>query len=172
MINIMRVIDFLMTFSWIVTYTLVLIGTLKYKTPLISPITQAIIAPFEIGIFLGFLISDYNFNYVFISYLYWTIIEVIVIFVIAKQAKPSKPKLTLYILFIILLTVFVLIYVNQFSFGMLYGSYVHTILGMVFWYIYILDPKYPMKSITLTTFIVKLIGDILAFILILFVIRL
>ena len=166
--NIIRIIDFLMTCCWMTTYTLVLIGSLKYKTPLISPITQAIIAPFELGVFLGFLfgflISNYVFNYVLLAYLYWTAMEIAVIIVIAKQIKPSKPKLTSYILFMILLTIFVLIYVNIFDFGMLYGSYIHTIIGMVFWYIYILDPKYPMKPISLAVFIVKLVGDILGFI--------
>lgn len=51
-------LDMAMCVLWIVTYTLVLIGTIRYQYPVISPITQAIIAPFEFCVAVSFLRGD------------------------------------------------------------------------------------------------------------------
>ena len=55
--NIRTYLDATMCLLWIVTYTLVLIGTVKYKYPLIPSVTQLIIAPFEFSVWLGFIIG-------------------------------------------------------------------------------------------------------------------
>lgn len=72
MYELINYLDIAMCFLWIITYTLVLIGTVKYRYPLIAPISQAIIAPFEFAVLIRFVIHgnlslDYVSFHIFIG---------------------------------------------------------------------------------------------------------
>ena len=67
-----------------ITYTLIFIGTAKYKYPLIAPITQAIVAPLEIWMAFFIIIGNSQFNYITVSYIYWTIVEIAIFLMIRK----------------------------------------------------------------------------------------
>lgn len=65
------ILDLMMCCLWILTYTIVLLGTIKYNYPLISPVTQAIIAPFEFAVLYRYIIKGFlGFDYVSLSYIY------------------------------------------------------------------------------------------------------
>ena len=87
---------------WITTYTLILIGTVKYRYPLISPLAQGVIAPFEIMIAVLFAISgSLNLDYVSIAYTYWALIEIAIIVAILKLRFIPKRKILPYVAFVI-----------------------------------------------------------------------
>ncbi|MBQ7862794.1 MAG: hypothetical protein IJ349_11420 [Clostridia bacterium] len=160
MSTIERIIDIVVTFGWSATYTLVLVGSRKYKFPLMSLLAQLIIASLEIAIFIGFVLNDYKFDYVYFAYFYWSLVEIIIIFTSIKQKGFTNKKK--YVFFIVL-TVFTIVmsFLLKINNGMLYFALLNTILGMVVWFYYILDKKYPVKPFALAIFIVKLISDVL-----------
>lgn len=80
-----------MCFLWIATYTLVLVGTIKYRFPLISPITQAMIAPLEFSVLFLFIKLDaFRLDYASMAYLYWSIIEIVIIIVMIRNGYIRK----------------------------------------------------------------------------------
>lgn len=159
MSEIVKTTDAVMCFFWITTYTLVFIGTKKYKYPSISPITQAVVAPFEFAVTIVHL-KGMVLNYALIAYFYWSFIEIAIITLIVRQGKFIKQRLKTYILFIVLLTC-IMVPIVKLENGMLYSSYINTIIGAIFWYFFILNPNYPVKPINLLAFLAKFIADIL-----------
>lgn len=154
------VLDIVMCFGWILTYTLVLIGSQKYKFPLIPLSTQFFITSLEIAVFLGFLAGSQSFSYPHLAYGYWAIIEVSIIYVSFRQRKIQDEQKMLYgvALFFMIL---VMNYLLKMDHGMLYFTYINTIVGMLFWLYYILDKKYPMNLFSLCIFLVKFLSDVL-----------
>lgn len=147
---------------WITTYTLILIGTVKYRYPLISPLAQGVIAPFEIMIAVLFAISgSLNLDYVSIAYTYWALIEIAIIVAILKLRFIPKRKILLYVAFVICVFA-VLIYGVAIREQILLFSYVNTFIGVALWLSHILRHEYPMNGFTLIIFIIKFVADILA----------
>ncbi len=154
-------LDTIMCVFWILTYTLVLIGTILYKFPLISPITQAIIAPFEFSVCIYFLFAGAKLNYAVIAYLYWAFIEITIIAVIIRQGYIKHKQRLLYIVSIIILTCFIFIaiaYMNQ----MFFLSYFNTFIGVLVWFAYIFKAEYPFRPIALFAFVSKFCADLVA----------
>lgn len=90
---------------WIITYTLTLISTIKYRYPTISPIAQVIIASFEFSVLTRFIIQGtLIFDYVSIAYIYWTLIELFIIIAIIKSGYFLKKHNIFYILSIMIMT--------------------------------------------------------------------
>ena len=160
--NIRTYLDATMCLLWIITYTLVLIGTIKYKYPLISSFTQLLIAPFEFAVWLSFVIgAGFRIDYVSVAYSYWAIIEILIIFVILKISNISLKNKVLYLIAICVMTC--IMYYLAISKGqMLFFSYFNTFVGEVVWLIHVCKKNYPNKPITLTFFITKFLGDVLA----------
>ena len=159
--GIITVFDTIVCICWIVTYTLVLVGSIKYKYPLISPITQAIIAPFEIASLFLLLRSGAGFNYAFFAYLYWAVIEIAIFRVIEYLGYIEKKYVTLYICLVAVIMASMLYYV-VFKGEMFLFSYLNTFVGMLFWLRFIQNQNYPMKAITLAVFVTKFLGDFIA----------
>lgn len=155
-------LDIAMCALWILTYILVLIGTIKYRYPLISPITQAIIAPFEWSVlFLQFnKLGGISVNYVFIAYLFWAILEIAIFRAIVKTGYVKKHHVKPYIVMVILITM-IMLYLVVLKQIMFFFSYFNTFLGMLIWVGFICKKNYPMKGISLAVFIVKFIADVL-----------
>ena len=104
------VLDSAMCMLWIMTYTLVLIGTIKYRYPMIAPITQAIIAPFEFSVlFLFHKLGLIELSYATLAYLYWAIIEVAIFRVIEKLRYIKEEHIKPYIIVSLGVT-FIMIY--------------------------------------------------------------
>lgn len=154
------VLDTAMCMLWIVTYTLVLIGTVKYRYPLISPMAQAIIAPFEFSAVILFSKLSSEFNYAFAAYLYWALVEIAIIIVILKIGFIKKKYIGLYVGFVVIVTAAMIDLVAIRGY-MFFFSYFNTFVGMLFWFIFILKRDYPIKPIALAVFVVKFIADVL-----------
>ena len=156
--------DTAMCIFWIATYTLVLIGMVKYRYPLISPITQAIIAPFEFSVlFLFVKLKAFRLDYASLAYLYWSIIEMLIIAVMIKHGSIQKkyhiPWVALIIVNTAVMTYFVTLREEMFFF-----SYLNTIVGMIIWLGFLIQRKdYPIKPLTLAMFLSKFIADILGY---------
>ena len=162
--DIWSILDATMGVLWIVTYTLVLIGSIKYGYPLIAPMAQAIIAPYEFSVlFLMMKWGRFGMNYVSVAYLYWTLIEISIIFVTIKSGF-LKRRVPIYLSFIVLMTgvMFYLVTIKEY---MLFFSYLNTFVGVAVWFIFILNKNYPMRPISLAIFCVKFLADILSAIL-------
>lgn len=149
---------------WITTYTLVLIGTKKYKYPLISPITQVITAPLEFSVLFLFIKLDaFRLEYASIVYLYWSIIEIIIVVVMIKSGYIGKIYRVPYIIAIASMTA-IMIYWVTIKECMYFFSYLNTFIGIFIWMIFVIKNKdYPMKPIVLAIFLTKFIADICAY---------
>lgn len=162
MSTIQIILDVSMCMLWITTYTLVLFGTIRYRYPLISPITQAIIAPFEFSVlFLFIKLNAFQLNYASVAYLCWSVIEIVTIIVIVRAGYIRKKYILPYVGAVLLITGIMvwLVAVKQY---MLAFSYINTFVGMSCWLAYVIRRKdYPMNGITLTIFLMKLTADIL-----------
>lgn len=165
MTQIQIILDVGMCLLWITTYTLVLIGTIMYRYPLISPITQVIIAPLEFSVlFLFIKLGAFRLDYASVAYLYWSIIEIIIISVMMKKEYIRKKYTIPYIGTLISITG-IMVYWVTIKENMFFFNYFNTFIGIFFWLIFVLENKdYPMKSITLAIFIIKFIADVLAFV--------
>lgn len=151
-----------MALLWIATYTTVFIGTIRYKYPLISPITQAIIAPFEFAVVIKFILSgQIGFDYVSLAYLYWTLIEIGIIAATIHLGYIPRKKISSYLLLVFLITA-IMCYFVAYKDYMFFFSYFNTFLGEIFWFSFIRKREYPMRSLSLIAFWTKLIGDAIA----------
>lgn len=155
-------LDMLMCLLWIAAYTFVLIGSIKYKYPLISPITQAFIAPFEFAVFILFVfVEKYTFNYASAAYLYWTAIEIITMVAILAMGAIEKKYIVPYLLFTAFVCI-IMIYFVTIKGHVLFFSYFNTFIGELFWLNHIRKDDYPMKPYAIAAFISKLIADFIA----------
>ena len=156
------VLDLTMCCMWSLTYTLVLIGTIKYKFPLISPVTQAITAPFEFAVIYIFLTKNtLSFDYVSFSYLYWSIIEIVIIICVIKLNFIKKKHIFPYILTVVGITVVMCFLVSHQS-QMLYFSYINTFIGEFIWLLYITKKDYPTNLLVISVFFFKFIADLVS----------
>lgn len=160
MSNLKIFIDSTMCMLWIVTYTLVLIGTIKTKYPMISPITQAIIAPFEFSVLVLQIVSSSKFNYAFAAYLYWTVIEIAILAFILRSGFIKKKYILPYLMMCIIITA-IMIYMVVIKRFMLFFSHFNTFVGLLFWLGFIIKRDYPMTHVALAIFITKFVADIL-----------
>lgn len=157
--NIRTYLDATMCLLWVTTYTLVLIGTIKYKYPLISSVTQLIIAPFEFVMWLGFVIGGkFSLNYVFVAYSYWTIVEICIIYVVLKCSNTSFKNKWLYLIAVCIMTC-IMYYLVIYKGWIFFFSYFNTFVGEIFWFIHFCKKDYPIKPIALAAFVAKFIGD-------------
>ena len=155
-------LDGLMCLLWMTTYTLVLIGTLRYRYPTISPITQAVVAPFELAVVIKFLKDDIlRIDYASMAYLYWAGIEIATIAVIVRRGMIARRWLPAYFSLIATETAAMLYFVSYRG-EMLFFSYFVTVVGEGFWLAHLLKKDYPLTSLTLAPQCTKLAADALA----------
>lgn len=152
-----------MCILWMIVYTLVLIGTIRYRYPLISPITQAIIAPLEFSVLFLFIKQQaFRLDYPSLAYLYWTLIEIAIIAVIIKKGYIEKRYVAAYLGLVITITG-IMVYFVTIKEYMYFFNYFNTFIGIAVWLKFVLKKDYPMGPITSAIFALKLIADILAF---------
>lgn len=151
--------DAIMCFLWILAYTLVLVGTEKYKYPLISPITQLAIAPFEFAVLIKLLVENaIGINYVSLSYLYWTVVEIAIVAVLIKHGFIPRKCIWSYLLLISVITI-IMCYMVVYKGQQFFFSYFNTFIGELVWLMHIRKKEYPMKPMVFLMFCVKFIGD-------------
>ena len=64
-----KISDVLMTSLWMLTYTLVLVSTVKRRFPAVSPWTQAFLTPLEVAVAVNCIVNiDRHSIYVVIAY--------------------------------------------------------------------------------------------------------
>ena len=160
--NYNNILDISVCCLWAATYSLAFIGTIKYRFPLLSPVTQFIIAPLEFAVLIGLIINNnFHLNYVSISYLYWSIIEISLLILVAKLKNINVKSILIYLS---LLSVFTygMYYLVVIKDGMFYFNYFNTFVGELLWLKYINKDNYPMEPISLCVFVFKLIADTFA----------
>lgn len=159
--NLRITLDMIMCCMWSLTYTLVLIGTKNYNYPLISPFTQAIIAPYEFAILCRLLVNgNLGFDYVSASYIYWSVIEVATIILMLRCGFIQKKWVIPYIALVCCVTcmMWYLVVYKDYVFSF---AYINTFIGQVIWLKHVLKKDYPMKPLVLLIFVAKFVGDIL-----------
>ena len=162
MIGIQRILDMSMCCLWILTYTIALIGTIRYKYPLISPISQMITASFEFSVVYFFMIcGSLELNYASFAYVYWSVIEVAIIYVMIRCNYIPKERVKVYLVFLSILTC-VMCYLVGHQKQMFFFSYFNTFIGELIWLYHICKKDYPMKPLSLLAFMTKFIADIVA----------
>lgn len=157
-----RYFDTAMCALWILTYTIVLIGTVRYRYPLISPIAQAIIAPFEFAVVVDLIYTgDFGADYISVAYTYWTLVEAGIIVATLCICRFSWKKTLLYLLLVTAMSVLMcrLVVGTEHRF---FFSYFNTFYGMVFWLFRILKKDYPMKALSLAAFVTKFVADLIS----------
>lgn len=157
--NLNAYLDAAMCLLWIFTYLVVLLGTIRYRYPLMPLATQMAFMTHEIAILFFLITEKDSIDYVVVAYSVWVLIE-ISLFLANKKVGHISPKTT--VLFICLTLFFstVLFWLIAFKGYMTYVCYIATIIGVVCWYVAILKPKYPIKPVVLVAFLTKLIADI------------
>lgn len=156
-----QVLDMTTCFLWILSYTAVLISTIKYKNPGISSISQVAIASFEFAVLIKFICEVKVFDYVFFSYLYWTLIEIGIIVAVLYYGRIRGKDLFFYLTFLFAATA-LMVYLVKYKGEMFFFGYFNTFVGEMIWFLFILRKNYPMKPINLLSFILKFIGDAIA----------
>ena len=157
-------LDAAMCFLWVLTYTLALIGTVRYQYPLIAPMTPMVIAPLEFScLILLCKLNAFRWDYASVAYLYWVLIEIAIIVVLIKNGYIKKEWRGLYVETLLVL-VAIMVVVVAVKEQMLLANYVNTTTGVALWLVYFIRSKeYPLTMLTWTVFVVKCVADILAF---------
>ena len=161
--GLMSILDAVMCVLWMATYTLVLIGTVKYQYPLISLNTQAIIAPLEFSCLLMLIkTGQFGLDYVSLAYLYWSVIEIMIFLVTIKNGYIKRKYIAPYLCVVAVITCGLIYYVTIKEY-LLFFNYVNTFAGVIFWLIFLIrDTKIPICPIMLAAFVAKFIADMLA----------
>lgn len=151
--------DAVLCFLWMLTYTLVLIGTERYKYPLISPITQILIASLEFSVVFQLILDGgIGWNHIWISYLYWALIEAAIIGVQIKRGFIPKHHVGGY-LFLLATATMIMCYLVAYKGHGFFLSYFNTFVGEIIWLVHIRKKDYPMKPIALLLFSTKFAAD-------------
>lgn len=137
-------------------YTLVLYGTVKYRYPMIAPITQAIIAPLEMLMCIATILV---INYSSVFYGYWAIVESLTFVAAQKTGRISRKHTRRYALLSILISV-ILIELMLRCGQVLLFTHINTVAGMLFWLRYVRNENYPMVPVSLAIFVTKLAADL------------
>ena len=151
--------DIFMCLGWFIVYILIIIGSIKYNSPLISPFGQAVIASFELAVFIGYFLSGaYIIDYVSLVYILWGIIEILITYIFIIKGFIKKGQLILYLFFLtaLVLTMIYLIYFKEMYF---FFSYFNTIIGELIWLFYIKREEYPINKYTISIFLIKFIAN-------------
>lgn len=160
--NIQIFADKLMCGTRVITYGLVLISTLKMRVPAMAPVSCAVIFPWEFLMMLNNILGSVHFNYAVMGHLGFALLDFMIIFVILFRLRYYNQKNTIrYFILLIAITV-LLALIFQMKRGVLYTSYINTIIGVFIWLIYIAKNDYPFTFLNFTILITKLIADVLA----------
>lgn len=152
-------IDAFLCILWTLSYTLVLIGTVKYKYPLMSPYAQIVIASLEFATMVSLLISDIRLeNHVFIVYLIWTILEIAIIALQIKQGFIKKKYVLLYVIVLTIFTLIMCFFVAHKGYQLFFALF-NTVVGEILWIFHIRKKDYPMKPMVLIMFLSKFVAD-------------
>lgn len=154
--------DAVLCLLWALTYTLVLIGTKKYKYPLISPITQLLIASLEFSVAVQLIVNGtVGWNHIWISYLYWAVIEIAIIAEQIQHEFIPRRYAGGYVLLLAAATG-IMCYLVIFQEQGFFFNYFNTFVGELIWLRHIRKKDYPMKPIALMLFVTKFVADAIA----------
>lgn len=155
-------LDIIMCILWGATYTLAFISTLKFRCPAISPISQMIIAPFEISVLMKYIAeTDFFVGYGFYAYCYWSVIDVTSLAVALKIGKYPGKYIYKIVIGAVIMTA-IMAYLVTVKGYMFFFSYFNTFVGEVVWLIHITKKDYPATPLNLALFITKLLADVIA----------
>lgn len=156
------IFDAAMCAFWILTYVLAFIGTIRYRYPLISPVSQFFFCTIEFAMLLFVITNASQFsNYVIIAYGCWVLLEIAVFAVILKIGFVKRKHILPYCTAVVVVSV-VLYFIIAFADGMMFICYFNALCGVFFWFRFIRRKEYPMKPIALAVFILKLFADLFA----------
>ena len=152
-------VDAILCILWTVTYALALIGTKKYKYPLIPPITQMIIASLEFSVLFQVVKDKILWqNHVFVSYLFWTFLEIAIIVSQIRYGFIRKRYVALYLLATASITI-ILCYLVAYKGHQLFFALFNTLVGEIIWLIHVRKKEYPINTLVLVMFLAKFIAD-------------
>lgn len=95
------------------------------------------------------------------SYIYWTIIEILIIYVMIKHGYIQRRKAPRYLTLVCVMTC-IMCYLVAIKGHMFFFSYFNTFIGEIFWLLLIFKKDYPMKPLALAAFITKFVGDLIS----------
>lgn len=133
---------------------------IKYKYPLISPITPLVIAPLELSCLLMFIrVGAFRLEYAPVVYTLWVLVEIVLIAVILRCGFVKKERRYLYFdgLIVVTIVMFFLVTIKEYQ---LFFTYANTIVGVLFWFIHFIRHKdYPLTLLTIIIFTLKFVAD-------------
>lgn len=160
--NLSVIFDAAMCVLWILTYLMVLIGTIRYKYPMIPPASQFFFCTTEFAVLLFFLANDARFSdYVIVAYISWALIEIAVFIAILKTGFIKRKHILPYCAAVAVVSV-ILYFIIAFADGMMFICYFNAFCGVFFWFRFVRRKEYPMKPIALAAFVLKLLADLFA----------
>ncbi|MCR5042089.1 MAG: hypothetical protein K6C36_08355 [Clostridia bacterium] len=152
--------DVVMCCLWIVTELLCLIGIKKYRKPVLPPMSQLVIAPFEFAVVIYFIITHAVANYAFFSYIAWAAIEIVIVkYYYRYRLIPQKMK-SWYIVLLAAQTAVLLVFILKVEGSFPFFGVFNTLAAIMIWFVYLFKPNYPMNHYTLCVFILKLCADL------------
>lgn len=155
---VLYIFDILMCILWMLTYTLVLIATLKYQYPMIAIYSQVLLAPLELVCAIFFIRANKGLTFFSFCYAYWVLAEIIIFIVACRMGYVSRRKVIVSITSACIVTVALYCFVIILD-QMLTTNYCVTFLAEIIWLQYVLNKQYPAKPIILTAFVLKLLAD-------------
>lgn len=156
------ILDVAVCFLWLLTYILVLIGTIHHRYPLISPISQLFFGTNEFAVLLFFIGNASRFHqYVIITYIFWALIEIAIFIAIIRTGAVKKSYIVPYIALVVILSIFLYCLIAQKD-CMTFICYFNAFCGVLFWLRYFARSEYPCDWIALSAFVSKLLADLLA----------
>lgn len=136
-------LDVVMGGMWVTVYALVIVSSLKYKCPRISPLFPVLVLPWELTAVLYDFTQKQPMGWTQISRIGFCTGNMIIGTIILRWFMQNKNQRWIYnLLAFICLTVIMHQYVFRSGKGELYFSFIVTLLGCIFWLFYILKKDF------------------------------
>lgn len=154
------ILDAAMCVCWIAAYLWALVGAVRYRHPLIPPVTQLFFCTNELSALLYFLVSGTGFTYYVAAYICWAVIEAAMFAAAVRIGFVKKKQILPHLGLLAAITL--ILFIATLNGKMLLICYFNAFAGVMCWLWFACKPDYPMKPIALAAFISKFIGDLVA----------
>lgn len=158
--NLWGLLDALMCGMWIAIYTLVLISSIKYAYPAISPLFPAFVLPWEITAVLYDIKVNVAFSYAVIAHVGFALLNLLILLVVLFRLRwYSLPQSLLYFAFLVASVFVQYRFVFQQENGQLFSSFFVTWVGVLAWLLFIQKREFPLNVLNIVIAALKATAD-------------
>ena len=153
-------LDLVMGGLWVAVYALVIVGSLKYKCPRISPLFPVLVLPWELTAVLYDFAQKTPVSWTQINRIGFCTGNMIIGMIILRWFMQNNDRRWIYnLLIFIFFTAIMHQYVFRTENGELYFSFIVTLLGCFFWLLYILKKDFEPLPIDCVIAAIKMTAD-------------